>query len=198
MGKGEETRERIVAKAAAAFNVAGYAGTAISDIMRVTGLEKGGIYRHFVSKDELALAAFDYAADQVRQRFTAGLAGSAHTADTLLAFLAVFRSYGQNPPLVGGCPVLNTAIESDDTNPALAARAAAVVAEWRVLIRTAVKHGVALGQIRPDVDGDRLALLLIATMEGAIMLARLLHDTAPLDQAYHHLRHHIETAVCQP
>jgi len=93
MRKGAETRERIVARAAEVFNVYGYAGTAISDVMAATGLEKGGIYRHFASKEELALAAFDYAAARVRQRFTEGLAGQAHAADVLIGFLAVFRGY---------------------------------------------------------------------------------------------------------
>lgn len=197
MSKGTETRERIVARAADVFNVTGYAGTAISDIMRVTGLEKGGIYRHFSSKDELALAAFDYAAERVRQRFVVGLAGTTNAADTLLAFVDVFRDYARRPPLEGGCPILNTAIESDDTNPALAERAAAVVAEWRSLVSSTVEQGIARGEIRSEVDGDRFALLLIATLEGAVMLARLLRDPMPLEQAAAHLRSHIETAVRQ-
>ena len=47
MSKGEETRERIVAQAAVLFNQRGVEGTSISDLMEATGLEKGGIYRHF-------------------------------------------------------------------------------------------------------------------------------------------------------
>jgi TetR/AcrR family transcriptional regulator, transcriptional repressor for nem operon len=195
MSKGTETRERIIARAAEVFNVDGYAGTAISDIMRATGLEKGGIYRHFSSKDALALAAFDYAAEQVRQRFAASLAGSPTAVATLLGFVAVFRGYADNPPVVGGCPILNTAIDSDDTNPALARRAATVIDEWRSLIRTTVAQGIAHGEIRPEIDGDALALLMIATLEGAVMLARLLRDAAPLEQAANRLREHIDQAV---
>ena len=145
MSKGTDTRGRIIARAAEVFNVEGYAGTAISDIMRATGLEKGGIYRHFTGKDELSLAAFDYAAEQVRRRFAAGLAGSTTAEETLLGFVAVFRSYAHNPPVAGGCPILNTAIDSDDTNPALAERAATVIDEWRSLIRTTVAQGINVG-----------------------------------------------------
>ena len=58
--KGERTREGIVAAAAPLFNQRGYAASSMSDVMAATGLEKGGIYRHFESKDELALAAFDH------------------------------------------------------------------------------------------------------------------------------------------
>jgi hypothetical protein len=52
--KGEETRQEIIRKAAPIFNQKGYDGAALSDLMRATGLKKGGIYRHFDSKQELA------------------------------------------------------------------------------------------------------------------------------------------------
>src|SRR3984957_15247277 len=59
--KGEQTRQEIIRKAAPIFNQKGYEGATVSDLMRATGLEKGGIYRHFGSKQELAGDAFDYA-----------------------------------------------------------------------------------------------------------------------------------------
>jgi len=59
--KGEDTRQEIIRKAAPIFNQKGYDGAALSDLMRATGLEKGGIYRHFESKEELAGVAFDHA-----------------------------------------------------------------------------------------------------------------------------------------
>jgi TetR/AcrR family transcriptional repressor of nem operon len=59
VSKGDETRERIIARAAPLFNQRGYAGAAMSDIMAATGLEKGGIYRHFGSKESLAHPSFD-------------------------------------------------------------------------------------------------------------------------------------------
>ena len=61
MRKGEQTRREIIRKAAPIFNQKGYNGAALSDLMRATGLEKGGIYRHFESKQELAGEAFDHA-----------------------------------------------------------------------------------------------------------------------------------------
>ena len=55
--KGEQTREMIIRQSAAVFNQFGFFGTSISDIMRETGLEKGGIYNHFPEgKEQLALA----------------------------------------------------------------------------------------------------------------------------------------------
>ncbi len=61
MSKGEATRQRIIALAAPLFNQHGYNGCSLNDIMEATGLEKGGIYRHFESKEELAAEAFDFA-----------------------------------------------------------------------------------------------------------------------------------------
>src|SRR5436305_6494764 len=60
MTKGKQTRRKIVAAAAPIFNQRGYEGSSLNDLMEATGLKKGGIYRHFASKEELAAEAFDY------------------------------------------------------------------------------------------------------------------------------------------
>jgi len=73
MSKAQETKARIIKQAAALFNQQGYAGSSMSDIMRVTGLQKGGIYNHFRSKDELALEAFDFAVNRVQSEFMGAL-----------------------------------------------------------------------------------------------------------------------------
>jgi TetR/AcrR family transcriptional repressor of nem operon len=195
MRKGEATRERIIARAAEAFNVHGYAGTAIGDIMQATGLEKGGIYRHFAGKEELALAAFDYAVARVRARLLDGIAGTAHAADRLKGFVNVFRAYADNPPLPGGCPVLNTAIEADDTHPLLRERARAALEEWRTQICTTVIGGQARGELRADVNADHVALVLISALEGAVMVGRLFQEPAAFTVVTAQLDHYIDAQV---
>ncbi len=61
MRKGEQTRLEIIRKAAPIFNQRGYDPAALSDLMRATGLEKGGIYRHFESKQQIAPESLDSA-----------------------------------------------------------------------------------------------------------------------------------------
>ena len=73
MSKAEITRQKIIKEAANIFNQNGYAGSSISDVMKATGLKKGGIYNHFASKDELAIAAFDYARGLLQQRYSQAL-----------------------------------------------------------------------------------------------------------------------------
>ena len=102
MRKGEQTRERILSRAAEVFSMRGASGASLSDIMAATGLQKGGIYNHFGSKDDLALASFDHAATLIERRF----ADVWHEEgfDALLAFVAAFRGYAVHPPFRGGCP----------------------------------------------------------------------------------------------
>ncbi len=74
MEKGERTRRVIVERAAALFNTRGYFGSSMNELVRETDLEKGGLYNHFSSKEELACAAFDYSTVLMRERFGAALA----------------------------------------------------------------------------------------------------------------------------
>jgi AcrR family transcriptional regulator len=60
MSKGERTLRKILEKVAPIFNKHGYEGSSLTDVMAATGLRKGGIYRHFASKEELSAEAFDY------------------------------------------------------------------------------------------------------------------------------------------
>ena len=195
MSKGEQTREMILARAAQLFSRQGYFGSSLSDIMHETGLEKGGIYNHFASKEQLALEAFDYAVDQVSQRTRLALAGKVNAIDRLLAIITVFQGLIEDPPLVGGCPILNTAIEADDAQPALRDRARNAMDNWRTTIHRIVQKGIARQEIRPEVDADVLATLLIATLEGAIMLSKLYGDMVHMHRAVDHLTSYINTNV---
>jgi TetR/AcrR family transcriptional repressor of nem operon len=191
MGKGRETRQRIVALAAPVFNTYGYSGTSMAELTRATGLEKGGIYNHFASKEALALAAFDYAVEVIRERFAAALLGKAGAAERLRAIVDVFADYIDNPPVAGGCPILNTAVEADDTELPLRARAQVAMSDLQKLIGSTVKQGVASGELRPEADPRRVAALCTATLEGAIMLGRLYQDPAPMRYAVEHLNGYI-------
>src|SRR5258706_11383020 len=122
MRKGEQTRREIIRKAAPIFNQKGYDGAALSDLMKATGLEKGGIYRHFESKQELAGEAFDHAWKLAMDARFEGTQEIPNTVDRLKQIVRNFRD--RRAGLVpGGCPLLNTAIDSDDGNPQLRANA---------------------------------------------------------------------------
>lgn len=178
--KGELTREQVIAKAAALFNQFGYKSASISDIMRATGLQKGGIYRHFESKEALELAAFEFAVAELGHRFQEALAGKVTAGDRLRAIVAVYASLPSNPPVPGGCPVLNAAVEADDSNPALKRRVAKVLRDWHAFVTRVVCQGQARGELCSRLDPAAFTTALIAALEGAIMLSKLWSTNAPM------------------
>jgi TetR/AcrR family transcriptional regulator, transcriptional repressor for nem operon len=192
MGKGEQTRAMILARVAPLFNQQGYYGASLSDIMRQTGLEKGGIYNHFKSKEQLALEAFDYAFAILDQRIRAELAGKKLAIERLYAMLSYFQELVEDPPIAGGCPILNTAIEADDAEPALRDRACKAMDELRSTVRRILTKGIERGEIRPNVDVETWTTVMIATLVGAVMMSRLYQDSAHMQRAVAHVRHCID------
>lgn len=192
MTKAQETKARIIEQAATLFNLQGYTGTSVSDLMRATGLQKGGIYNHFSSKDDLALEAFDFAVNCVQQKFMGALKGKRHAVHRLFAILSVYENILDNPPMQGGCPILNTAVESDDFHPALRERAQIAMDAWRILIRRIVETGVRRGELHSTVDADTVATILIATIEGSVMLSKLYGDTSHMERGLKHLKLYIQ------
>jgi TetR/AcrR family transcriptional regulator, transcriptional repressor for nem operon len=197
MRKGEQTRQEIIRKAAPIFNRKGYDGAAISDLMRATGLEKGGIYRHFESKQELAADAFDYAWKIARDKRFEGTERIPNAVDRLKQIVRNFkeRRHGLVP---GGCPLLNTAIDCDDGNPKLRARARQALSSWLDHLRSITKEGQRRGEIRSEVDPIELATLIASTLEGSLMVSRLQRKNEPLDLACNHLEDYLETKARAP
>ncbi|MCC3372738.1 TetR/AcrR family transcriptional regulator [Cohnella sp. REN36] len=173
MTKGEQTRERIIAESAELFNRRGYAGASLSDIIERTGIQKGGIYRHFGSKDEIALEAYGYATGVVGARIRETMAERASASEKLLAYFDVYRDVAESPPFAGGCPLLNTAVESDDGHPALRDRARQSMANTLESMKRIIAEGIRSGEFRPDLDADALAGFALASMEGSIMMSKL-------------------------
>lgn len=192
--KGEQTRQEIIRKAAPIFNQRGYEGAALSDLMKATGLEKGGIYRHFESKQQLAGEAFDYAWNLALDTRFAGTDEIANTVDRLKQIVQNFRD--RRAGLVpGGCPLLNTAIDSDDGNPLLREKARRALGSWINRVQSIIEEGHRRGEIRRDVDASELATLIISTLEGSLMVGRLQRKDKPRDLACRYLERYLESKV---
>jgi TetR/AcrR family transcriptional regulator, transcriptional repressor for nem operon len=196
--KGEKTRRRIVERAAGVFNTKGYFGSSMTDLVREIGLEKGGIYNHFASKEELALEAFDYAAGTMQERFQVALEGKEGALERLFAIVDALGGLAEDPPVEGGCPVLNTAVESDDAHMELKDRAREAMSGWLRLIGSIVKEGVRNGELRPGKNPRETASVVVATLEGAVMLSRLYDDPTYMKRSVDHLKEHLRSLACNP
>lgn len=184
MTKGEATRQKIIEQAAPLFNRLGYSGCSIQDIMTATGLEKGGLYRHFSSKEELAQEVFRYSLSRVRDVRWGGIEEVDGSVDKLRFMI---RRFVQMQPIIpGGCPVMNTAIDADDGNPALRKLVQKAVQEWKDKISSIVIAGIERGEIRRSIEPRSIANIMIAALEGALMISRLegnriaIHDVETL------------------
>ena len=197
MSKAQQTKARIIHQAAEVFNCKGYAGSSIADIMQATGLKKGGIYNHFKSKDELALAAFDHAVSFMSQEVWQAVKTQRSAVDRLQALVSAYLTYVDRPPIPGGCPILNTAIEVDDVDSPLRDRALTAINSWRNLIIRIIQTGIKKGEVRSTVEPDTVATIVICSIEGAIMMSQLEKNPIHLERAIAHLQNYIQNTLKQ-
>jgi TetR/AcrR family transcriptional regulator, transcriptional repressor for nem operon len=190
MSKGEQTRQRILERAAPLLNRQGYQSAPVSEIMRVTGLQKGGLYNHFESKEELALAAFDLLMERVNRKVLEVHRSHSSPIAQLLAHIELIASGGTHTD--GGCPIANSIVESDDANPALRKRVAKVLEQWRALITHTIAKGIVAGEVRADVNPDEVATRFITTLEGGHLLSNFNGDPRYLRQAGDFLREYVQ------
>jgi TetR/AcrR family transcriptional repressor of nem operon len=192
--KGQQTRREIVEKAAPLFNRKGFEGTSLSELMKATGLQKGGIYRHFASKEELATEAFDYAWGRAVHGRLEGVAEVANCVDRIAKMIENFVEVRAGL-VAGGCPLMNTAVEADDGNTVLRARAKGALRSWMERIQAIAAEGIAKKQIRRGIQPRKLAQRIIASLEGALLITRLENDREALTDMQQALNEYLETSV---
>ena len=192
MPKVEYPKQRIIEQAAIIFNQHGYVGTSIADIMKSTGLQRSVIYKHFRSKQEIAVAAFDYSLDSIVAAAIDRVGKEETAIDRLLAFVNTFQGFTTKPICVGGCPVLNMAVESDDTHPEMRRHVQNAVNGIRALIGSIVELGIRQGEIVATTDIEQVSTIVFVTIEGAIMMSKLYGDDVYLERAIAHLHQYIQ------
>jgi TetR/AcrR family transcriptional repressor of nem operon len=190
--KGERTRAEIVRITADLMNRQGFLAAPLSAVIAATGIQKGGLYRHFDSREALAHEALDHAVAQVRDRFLRAVADRYDACDRLLALLDAYGDTPDDLPLPGGCPIMNSAIESDHADAGLRQRAAAAMSAWHGLLTRIVAGGLRDGEVRRGVDPRQIASVFIACIEGAVMLSQLHGDLSHWQAARRHLQAYVE------
>jgi TetR/AcrR family transcriptional regulator, transcriptional repressor for nem operon len=190
--KGERSRQKIVETAAVLFNQKGFSGCSMGDIVAASGLEKGTLYGHFSTKEELALLAFDYAWKDTSDKRLRNIDTVSNAVEKLKLHI---DNYVNTPSFPGGCPLLNFAVDADDGNLALRTRVRKALKDWEDFLAKIVEDGQSTGEINPEIDPHSIANLLISTLEGATVVARINKRSAALGGAQRHLNLYLETAV---
>ena len=193
MRKGEKTRKHIIETAAQVLNRHGFTGSGMSELMRETGLAKGGLYRHFESKEKLAVEALSYAFSVVYKLRFADLDSVPNAVDRLQMFIERFASVAS--PIEGGCPIMNAGIENDDGNPALLKCAQGAFDAMTKKLTEIIKDGQVRREVRPDVVPSELALFLFSSLEGGLFASRLQGTRQRLKSVARNLSRYLETSV---
>ena len=187
MNKAEKTRNYIIETAAPVFNMKGYVGTSISDITERTGLSKGSIYGNFDNKDELALAALDYNFKKVSDHIFSTFRDKTNSCEKLAAFAVAYKDNYQIMKKMGGCPIMNAAVDSDDGNELIKHRVISFLKLWKKSLKTIIEHGKSCSEIRPDVDGENFSMTFIALIEGGLAMSKATGEQNYLNQAVDHI-----------
>jgi TetR/AcrR family transcriptional regulator, transcriptional repressor for nem operon len=164
----EASHKRIVAVAARAIRQTGYDGTGVADIMKQAGLTHGGFYAHFASRDAMLAEAIDRASAESAAK-TAAVVAEAPPAQALAAMLRAYLSKAHIDHPEAGCPVAALASEMPRQAP-----------EVRRVATRRIKEMVDLvARESPDwgqPGAHERALFTVATMVGAVMLARAVDE----------------------
>ena len=191
MSKGISTRERIVIESAKLFNLYGYHRCSLQDIMIATNLKKGGIYNHFKNKDEIAIESFEYSFQQVYKRFRERLHICNNSTEKLFAIVEIFEGYVENPLFEGGCPIVNTAIDTTDSYPLLREKAKEALRFLEKYIEIKIKEGIENKEFKENLDCGQISAFILSSFEGAVILTRLNEDNKYLKIISNHITEYI-------
>jgi AcrR family transcriptional regulator len=184
-----DSRNRMIQSAALLFREHGYSGTGFRDVIEHSGAPRGSIYHHFPGgKEQLAAETVAWAAGVIERR----LERASRNGDPIAAlgvFVEAWREILEDSNFRAGCPVVAVAAEADAGETATAA-AAAAFARWQDVIANAL---LAAGVGR--TDARRLATLVVASIEGAILLCRARQDIRPLRDVHRALEATLRTAI---
>lgn len=183
----EVTKETILKKAGILFNTNGYKATSLSHITEATGLTKGAIYQHFESKDVLERETLIYLSSLLFGKLRELIKREHSAGDKLRSVFNFFESYTINPPLKGGCPLLNAAIEADDANESLRIEATKMLGQLHESLVLILSNGIKHKQIKATIDKEHYATLFIAMLEGGIMMSKLHGNAQAIRRVLKHL-----------
>lgn len=186
MSKAERTRQHIIEKTAPVFNRKGFDGATLADLTGATGLTKGALYGNFVDKEEIAMEAFKYSMEKVKEMVRQHLSDTPTYKERLSALFDFYSSYVFRPPIPGGCPLLNTSVEADDHHTSMRRVVIKELTNTINFIRDLIEKGVEANEFRPDTETKELAYTIFCAIEGALIFSRVERSREPMDLIVNH------------
>jgi TetR/AcrR family transcriptional repressor of lmrAB and yxaGH operons len=185
-----ESRDRMIRATIDLLSERGYAGTSFGDVIDRSGAPRGSIYHHFPGgKQQLVTEAVRRYADAILRRLAAATeAGS--SVDTVRVFIDVVRSGLRASDFRLGCAIAGVTLDATPADAALLGLAADAFRGWRTTLATAFRRDGAT-----EAQARRLSTLVVASVEGALMLARAEQDVAPISDVGHELESYLRATL---
>ncbi|MBB6730664.1 TetR/AcrR family transcriptional regulator [Cohnella zeiphila] len=190
--KGKETRARIVAAAARLMFERGVAGTSVEDVQREAKVSASQLYHYFKEKRELVLAVVRLQCEQVLGA-QEPLLSHLDSMEALRTWRDAIVQLQIERQFVGGCPIGSLASELADAEPDARLELAEGFELWELAIRKGLRAMYDRGEMRPDADPDRLALALLAGLQGGLLLAQVRKEAGPLEAGLDAMLAHIRS-----
>lgn len=186
-----DTAGRIVGAAMELFWEKGYQSTSVADLLQRAGVHSGSLYHFFPGKQDVLIAVLDAYANGIHTMLLDPIWKDVpDPIDRVFALLAKYRALILQTGCTYGCPIGSLALELHEPDPPVRERLAANFLAWTSAVRDCIR--AAKPRLAPDVDAEALAVFVLTTMEGGVMLARTYREVAPFDAAVAQLRRHFE------
>jgi len=187
----ELTKTKILDSAGRLFNVKGYKATSLSEITNETGLTKGAIYSHFGNKSGLEKETLIYLTHNMLAQLRLAIRAQSTAPDKLYAILEFYQKYLSQPPVHGGCPLINAAVEADDSNPDLQKVVNHLMDMVHQSIESILENGIRYEQLSSAVDIHQFASLFYSSIQGAIMMSKLTKNNSYVERVIAYLKSEI-------
>lgn len=174
--KAELTSQYIIETVAPIFNKNGYAATSMLDITKATGLTKGAIYGNFKNKEELAYAAFKYMVRSLMKPLSIHLEQSDSPIKKLYLISDFYRNYYPFSKQLGGCPVLNIGVDSNNSNSGLLTKVRDTIQRIQDKLCSIIENGIECGEISTEINAMQYAKRIDTVIQGAIFMTYTMND----------------------
>ncbi|HJQ46640.1 MAG TPA: TetR/AcrR family transcriptional regulator [Amycolatopsis sp.] len=178
-----DTRQRMLTSAADLFHTQGYHATGLNQLLRAGGAPKGSLYFHFPGgKEQLAAEALAISATRLHNLLRGVLDTASDPASAVRAVIEALAHELEASDFQRGCPIATVAVDAATGSETIRAACAEGYSSWQAAIE---EYLVAQGF--SAAESARLSTLALTSIEGALMLAKLNRDLAPLHTVRDHL-----------
>ncbi|GAA4206430.1 TetR/AcrR family transcriptional regulator [Streptosporangium oxazolinicum] len=179
--KGLAARARIVEHAAELIYTHGVHGTSNELLRKASGVSGSQLTHYFPDKENLVLAVIEWQTEKILTLHTGSSFAGFDTIDALRKWAAFYVSYER--ACQEGCTLGSLAAEIVKADLDVHDRLAADFDRWKDVLRAGLDRMRDSGRLRLDADPARLANLLLAAMQGGMLLAQIERDVTPLRDA---------------